>query len=95
MGISNPQSINLVLQPVNWQNKAVSGALKPSMLTAYNLPVSNYETSSNLVLQKMYPMSDGETDPYSHHRCAHPGMRWECPVHYRFLFYTEPLYFGL
>lgn len=68
-----------------WGRDPNDGILKwdyvqPTSLTQYNLPSGNYTVDSGLPLQKMYPMSDSVTHQYSHHRCAHPAMKWECPV---------------
>jgi hypothetical protein len=52
----------------------------PTSTTAFNLPSDRYTQDSGLPLQIMYPLLDAETFQNAHHRVAHPGMRWECPV---------------
>lgn len=57
-----------------------SGAVTPTNDTSFKFPAGYYDSTVAVPLQKMYPLSDGLTPTFSHHRCAHPGMRWECPV---------------
>jgi hypothetical protein len=52
----------------------------PTTDVTHRLPNGNFETDNPIELQVMYPMPDRDTYANSHHRVAHPGMKWQCPV---------------